>query len=116
MNKEEVIAKWNNLSLRERDAWIAETLMGLELDKYRTGNYLKGGMSIPIKRYSSYTSVAMDIITKITDKSEHEGCGPCVRIEHDGIWHVSIGIKRAMNESLPEAICLAALIAHYETN
>lgn len=110
MTKKEVIAKWNSLSPRERDAWIAETVMGLKLDKHIPGNCLKNSMSIPIYRYSSYTSVAWGVIEKMQGEWSWEMKMTNAAQEVD----VRIGKGYATSENVPEAICLAALIAHYE--
>ncbi|ODA10530.1 BC1872 family protein [Paenibacillus polymyxa] len=119
MTRDEVIAKWNSMQPRERDAWVAEDVMGLELvehmlaayPKYRLPDYPDYFRDVP--NYSTDISAAWVVLEKpeIMDR---------IQI---GLYPTSFGKWiarpymagyencRVQADSGPEAICLAALIA-----
>lgn len=118
MTKEEVIAKWNSLSPRERDAWIAETMMGLKLDKHRPGMYLAELYSAYIPNYSEKMSAAWQVLGKfpLWSMSRTEVFEGSVTYEVS-VWSTTESDPVDMIGNVFASIaCLAALIAHYETN
>lgn len=122
MNRDEVIAKWNSMQPRERDAWVAEKVMGLELSdnmlaaypKYRLPDYPDYFRDVP--NYSTDISAAWEVIEKpeIMDRIQ-VGLYPT----SFGKWIAKSYMAgyencRIQADSAPEAICLATLIAQGE--
>ncbi|MDP9676256.1 hypothetical protein J2W97_002251 [Paenibacillus jamilae] len=119
MNRNEVIAKWNSMQPRERDAWVAEKVMGLELSdnmlaaypKYRLPDYPDYFRDVP--NYSTDIAAAWEVLEKpeIMDRIQI-GLYPT----SFGKWIAKSYMAgyencRIQADSAPEAICLAALIA-----
>ena len=98
MTRDEVIKKWESLSDRERDVWVAERVMGLKAD-HQTQTYLVEGYDDlegwaegtwePVPRYTSDSQMAW----KVLETLEH------------GDYRLGLGYNPMQD------ICLAALIA-----
>ncbi|MNW47530.1 hypothetical protein D3C74_248630 [compost metagenome] len=128
MNRDEVVAKWNSMQPRERDAWVADSLPGYPvrmLNEVRNGSFkpeydcpvldLGNGRYTHIPRYSTLIEDAWSIVELM--KSEFNICTYMHGEEgfEDG-WTVKFkehGFVMGM-PTAPEAICLAALIAQGE--
>ncbi|MEJ3717073.1 hypothetical protein WGM54_03535 [Paenibacillus polymyxa] len=125
MTRNEVIAKWNSMQPRERDAWVANSLPGYPvrmLNEVTRGAFkpeydrlvldLGNGRYNNIPRYSTHIEYAWNIVELM--KSEFNICTYMLGEEgfEDG-WTVKFkehGFVMGM-PSAPEAICLAALIS-----
>lgn len=123
MNRDQIIAKWNGLSPRERDAWVAEVVFGWEwheLEEERayllpppiderlgwTAMY-ENGIPHYLPRYSEDISAAWAVLATF---EEYEiGRSEGVTVVYAGIpgWYV----RRETSDSVPEAISLAAVLA-----
>lgn len=65
--------------------------------------------------YCRSIEAAFEIVKKIADENERKGCGPILRIEHDGQWHCRLGVNNiSQATTAPMAICLAFLEMEYE--
>ncbi|MDG0056954.1 hypothetical protein MMB75_25345 [Paenibacillus sp. P2(2022)] len=129
MTRDEVIAKWNSMQPRERDAWVAEKVMGLELSdnmlaaypKYRLPDYPDYFRDVP--NYSTDISAAWEVIDKLSKTHFTE---VAMTQLDDGSWGWMTRFILAEGEpywvkgyrmaatTVQEAICLAALIAQGE--
>lgn len=109
MTREEIIAKWDGLTPRERDAWIAEVVMGATLTADRRRLYY-GNASVP--RYTEDISAAWAVFAQF----------PYIEVARIPGALVTYGVRindlddgsvRAMTQAdtAPEAIGLAAIIA-----
>jgi hypothetical protein len=124
MNRDEVIAKWNSMSPRERDAWVADSLPGYTVRMLNevTGGAFKpqydrpvldlgGGRYNYIPWYSTRLEDSWTIVELM--KSEFHICTYMQGEEdiEDG-WIVKFKECGVMGmETVQEAICLAALLA-----
>ncbi|MGV2359829.1 MAG UNVERIFIED_CONTAM: hypothetical protein MIN83_00245 [Paenibacillus polymyxa] len=120
MNRDEVIAKWNSMQPRERDAWVAEKVMGLELSdnmlaaypKYRLPDYPDYFRDVP--NYSTDIGAAWEVSQKY----------PIMKLTRTKIFEISpaeyictfwndadSGPIEVPATTAQEAVCLAALIA-----
>ena len=128
MTRDEVIAKWNEMPEWERNIWIATNVMGLEKSRGRAGWIRVGNFEHYPKNYCKDMSAAWEVIQKMKDKgfsftlgeaSEKSGSvilGEANLGEQMCNFHIvtkNIFIY-AFSETMPEAICLAALIAQGE--
>lgn len=119
MTREEVIAKWNSMQLRERDAWVAEKVMGLELSdnmlaaypKYRLPDYPDYFRDVP--NYSTDISAAWEVLEHVKCDDYSVG-GSAELAEHYVEFQQEGNYSQAHAKTVPEAICLAALIAQGE--
>ncbi|MCC3381936.1 hypothetical protein ACFQ5D_18065 [Paenibacillus farraposensis] len=132
MNRDEVIAKWNSMQPRERDAWVAEEVMGLTVvrEKRPYGKVWvraadePGAMNnLPV--YSTGMGATWKVLERVrgngysfTLGEVSEKSGSFIRGEAklgDNMCNFHIATKGiftpAFRETMPEAICLAALIA-----
>ncbi|WDM22627.1 BC1872 family protein [Paenibacillus polymyxa] len=140
MNRDEVIAKWNSMQPRERDAWIAKDVMCWSVYRY--------DKDVPERCYymlvnESFDSVVNEVGWNAGErKTEEEAWEDCPHFTTDisaaweviekaeimdriqlGLYPTSFGKWiaksymagyencRVQADSAPEAICLAALIA-----
>ncbi|MGZ0043430.1 BC1872 family protein [Paenibacillus ottowii] len=127
MNRDEVIAKWNSMQPRERDAWIATDVMewkqGADYDfvydmENGIAKYKPFSTDVRTFNPSAYISDAWEVIEKISSLKEWM----LYRIGHSDVdgelkyectmLEVYRGVSVfARSKSASEAICLAALIA-----
>lgn len=104
---------WNKLTERERDKLVAEKVMGKVVEPL-------AGMTPVIPKYSTDISAAMEVVQTLNRNTPFQH----YKIESDNIpdennrwfWSVSIGSPergylKEYGDTLPEAICLAALRA-----
>ncbi|WP_339306814.1 hypothetical protein [Paenibacillus sp. FSL R5-0519] len=130
MKREEIIAKWDGMSARERDAWIAHVLFGWTGADVDTADFAYEAGLTGIDQYPSYTTDMSD--AWIVWKSLlAEGCEPLINTTSsrssnvrsgevpEGWTHVCIH-KDDVNyhvsiKEAPEAIGLAAIIAKLST-
>lgn len=115
---------WQSLTPRERDALVAEKIMGLNKEDVEFGlNMAKSDMtyqrSLSISILPDYTtdiSAAWEVCNKIYSLSE--GGATVIKQLYDGMWYCSFNGKGSKQfdviaeaDTAPEAICLAALRA-----
>lgn len=112
MNREQIIEKWNGMTPRERDAWVAEVVFGEQtLGRIRNRHGVRG----VIPQYSTDISAAWTVFESFDDFriQRYEtisgtfkyGCRSDFIV--DAKWQsASVSLEFA-----PEAICLAAIIA-----
>lgn len=124
MKREEIIAKWAELDARERDAWIAEVVFGLNVEYENGEPYVSDfGFGRVMDAYATDISAAWTVWSAmladgyeplINTTSERSGS---VRIGGGPVgWHHVCLHKNNANThvELPaasEAVCLAAIIA-----
>ncbi|MEK5089085.1 hypothetical protein MKY98_19475 [Paenibacillus sp. FSL M8-0228] len=128
MNRDEVIAKWNSMSPRGRNVWIAVEVMGKKESNINYGWISSEGFDHYPKDYSTDMSAAWEVIQKMkgkgfsftlgeaSEKSESVILGEANLGEQMCNFHIvtkNIFIH-VFKETMPEAICLAALIAQGE--
>ncbi|GGF88052.1 BC1872 family protein [Paenibacillus abyssi] len=109
MTRDEVVAKWETLTPRERDAWVAEVAFGKTVERERRPNgsisvFTDVGIRQALPYYTTDISAAWAVVNT-SDRFDIGGFGGDVTasLGHPG-WYVSA-------PTAPEAICLAALIA-----
>ncbi|MGF7045755.1 hypothetical protein J2T13_000215 [Paenibacillus sp. DS2015] len=102
MKREEIIAKWDGMKPRDRDAWVFYDV--LELMPLDTIPNEFGGFGT-IPRYTTDISAAWAIMTQC--KADEIPA----KVEAGIEWCVVIRGAHVFSESAPEAICLAAIIA-----
>lgn len=123
MNRTEIEAKWNTLTPRERDAWVAEVVFGRTImyEKRVGGNISvnQDGRPTFLSAYTSDISAAWSVVDYISDVI------PC-HFEITTVWPNPDNIKEYMATLLSasgnyrveticpkatEAICLSAITA-----
>ena len=127
MNRTEIEAKWNTLTPRERDAWVAEVVFGVPVQyEYspRGPVYLDKRTLMDsrthIRNYTTNLNAAMVLLDTVSGELyiyrenptfnfvvsfgySTEECSECGEDEFE--------VEAQGKGTLPEAICLAALIA-----
>jgi hypothetical protein len=120
MTRDEIIAKWNGMTPRERDAWVEEVVFGAKIvsvaddDYYHVVLQSPGGIAVysPVPRYTKDISAAWAVFERF----------PYVEFARIPGASVTYGVRvndpddgsvRAMTQAdvAPEAIGLAAIIA-----
>lgn len=110
--------KWSEMSTVERDALVAEKVMGWKDDPYHPSIYwqMDEAHFRSKEEFSPLTSIsaAFEVVEKMIES------GHCVKIDFNagGSWQVEFQdfgpggeIHAAQADELPEAICLTALKA-----
>ncbi len=105
--------KWEELTPRQRDALVAEKVMGwhdiVERDMYAYG-VTPDGPSAVVRNYTTDIAAAWQVVEYMAQR--HATIEITVT---DVLTHVAIGLLRpkavAYSKEAPEAICLAALRA-----
>ena len=111
MNRDQIIAKWETLTPRERDAWVGKIVIGispefnvnLELQSWKTGPR-SWSSSIPF--YTSDIGAAWTVL----DRYETYEISRSVEEVKVYVKHERESAT-AVRDNAPEAICLAAIIA-----
>ncbi|MMZ47208.1 hypothetical protein D1872_88440 [compost metagenome] len=125
MTRDEVIAKWNSMGSRGRNVWIAVEVMGKKESIINYGWISSEGFDHYPKDYSTDMSAAWEVIQKMKGKGfsftigeASEKSGSVILNEAnlgDQMCNFHIVTKNifihVFRETMPEAICLAALIA-----
>jgi hypothetical protein len=108
MNREEIIEKWGGMESRERDAWVAEVVMGADVVGGNVEHILGGFRPVP--RYTSDISAAWAVLEHMN--ADHyvsvERLADCINSTGDYVCECG-GFSGW--GTAPEAICLAAIIA-----
>ncbi|MEK3988064.1 hypothetical protein MHB77_32570 [Paenibacillus sp. FSL K6-3166] len=124
MNRDEIIAKWAGLSARERDAWVAEVVFGLNVEHENGETYVSDfGIGRVMDEYTTDISAAWAVWSAMLVK----GYEPLINTTSERSGSVKVGAvpvgwhhvclhKNDVNThaelpTAPEALCLAALIA-----
>lgn len=134
MNREQIIAKWETLTPRERDAWVAEVVFDWEWrapDEYSTGWYERVNNPPFYDRmhtgHAEDWSPTTDISAAWAVFNVIPGEAYMYRSDIDSSFVVSFGVSghschdcgeddfeitsQASAKTAPEAICLAVIIA-----
>ncbi|MCD9024369.1 BC1872 family protein [Cohnella silvisoli] len=131
MTREEIIAKWAEMTPRERDAWVAEAVFGYSAKvnhdsrrvEWYARNPVNGGMTArPFEELPNYTTniaVAWTVVDRmssegfpfVADNNHYEG-KYSVGFYSDDVTLSDSGHKSTASE----AICLAAIITKCERN
>jgi hypothetical protein len=142
MTREEVIAKWLDMPDHQRDAWVAESVMGLKLEDIpekcpECGGYVcqkrdRGWCGVCCRYLQEPEEYSTDLLAAMTvfDKLRNSDKYCCLTIYSDYHYCWKIALTKAHDlhykepdykhepsvvvdgqDELPEAICLAALIA-----
>ncbi len=121
MSREEIIAKWDSLTPRERDAWVAEAVMGYSAIKIDGNTFIiLDDKSLPVDfNPSEDISAAWEIVEKIIQDEMWINLivgkdTDCTIFSKGKICGEVMG--EAKKETAPEVICLAALIAKEVTS
>ncbi|WP_318626905.1 BC1872 family protein [Paenibacillus polymyxa] len=128
MTRDEVIAKWNWMNPQERNIWVAVKVMGKNKSPINYGWISSEGFDHYPKNYSTDMGAAWEVIQKMKSKGfsftlneASEKSGSVILGEAksgDNMCNFHIATKEifipAFRETMPEAICLAALIAQGE--
>lgn len=112
MNKSEIVAKWNTLTDRERDAWVAEVVFGWESAwepdiAYDCAYQISD--SVPNYTKDIYAAWAVFETFDYVEVARIPGNPPYYGARINGTDGNIRSI--AQGETFPEAICLAAIIA-----
>lgn len=115
MNRSEVVAKWDALSPRERDAWVAEVVFGATVIGGNVEKIPDGFRPVP--RYTAKISAAWAVMESFVDVrvQRYETIMGAFRYGCT-ISYVVDKVYETVGESAdtaPEAICLAALVAKH---
>lgn len=126
MKREEIIAKWNGMSARERDAWIAHVLFGWTGADVDMANLAYEYGVTGVTQYPRYTTNMCDAWT-VWESLLAEGCEPLINTTSsrssnvisgevpEGWTHVCVhkaGVNYHVSiKEAPEAIGLASIIA-----
>ncbi|RCX22886.1 hypothetical protein DFP94_101475 [Fontibacillus phaseoli] len=122
MTRGEIIAKWDGMAPRERDAWVAEAVFGWRKEErpnspeseYNAWYWVNssGNVEVPVNFFKP---------TRLLDDawSVLEVFYAYIVKRNDGVNHYFAAIKtdegafvsQAYGEAAPEAMCLAAIIA-----
>ncbi|WP_103110223.1 BC1872 family protein [Brevibacillus reuszeri] len=112
MNRDQIIAKWETLTPRERDAWVAEVVFGYET---YGAFYEPNGVRILIPRYTEDIAAAWAALSHNGIYGEVSYMGDQCRAEVWARWIAETGVgenEYAVSSSETEAICLAAIFAN----
>ncbi|MFB5758913.1 BC1872 family protein [Paenibacillus medicaginis] len=112
MNREEVIQRWDSMTLRERDAWIGDVVMkitpefdkGLNLDGWKVGPQT---WSLSIPCYTKEISAAWEVFINFDTPSVKKNFD----VDDEDYYLCKIGGIVEFGKTAPEAICKAALLA-----
>ncbi|RGL39123.1 hypothetical protein DXC69_03795 [Paenibacillus polymyxa] len=111
MTRDEVITKWNSMSPRGRNVWIAVEVMGKKESPINYGWISSEGFDHYPKNYSTDMGAAWEVLKKFkTYQITYSESG----FSHSGMkYRVIVGRNQdvAYSDIETEAICLAALIA-----
>lgn len=124
MTRDEILAKWERMTPRERDAWVAEKVMGWT--KERTGENVwyepESRLWKPMDHITTLPRFSTDIAAawKVVEKITKKGFDVSILVV-DG-YNIDVGIDLYAGDTLvkrlshhaptaPEAICKAALLA-----
>lgn len=112
MTRDEIIAKWNAMTSRDRDAWVAEVVLGYEQRIYYDSGRVEwhAANSEPLTKLPSYTADTAAMWAII------DALNPMyitLTRRQDGGWYFTIHPLNLLVDqpSAPEAVGLAALIA-----
>ncbi|MCG7407753.1 hypothetical protein MH117_09985 [Paenibacillus sp. ACRRX] len=131
MTREQVIEKWDGMTPRERDAWVAEVVFGKRVycePKIAGGRYYEVGYGYVTSELDDYTSdisSAESVLAQIPDEvyiyrkptgefvvSFGYSTGECDDCNEEGFEVEAQGKA----QTLQEAICLASVIAKLSTS
>lgn len=109
MTREEIIAKWDGKTPRERDAWVAEVVFDTNVYRNIFGSPFDDITGVSLPRYTEDISAAWRTLEKLRFQ------GVLITIETYVGQYASVTDEdertRLYKRSAPEAICLAAIIA-----
>jgi hypothetical protein len=120
MTRDQIIAKWNGMSPRERDAWVAEVVFEWDARRIADAEFAYEIGVCGVETIPQYTE---DIAAAWVLTEENESWGvmdidisfnPWKAGEKSvtvGAWVSGIGFTLIKADTAPEAICLAATIA-----
>jgi len=118
MKREEIIAKWDGMSARERDAWIAHVLFGWSGADVDTADFAYEAGLTGVNQYPSYTTDMNDawkVLSRFrsarVDRFDNGYGHECSLFDQYGVYLVTVDGEY----SAPEAIGLAAIIAKLAT-
>ncbi|OMF48613.1 BC1872 family protein [Paenibacillus peoriae] len=128
MTRDEVIAKWNSMNPQERNIWVAVKVMGKKKSPINYGWISSEGFDHYPKDYSTGMGAAWEVIQKMKDKGFSFTLGEASEKSRsvilgeanlgDPMCNFHIVTKNifihVFKETMPEAICLATLIAQGE--
>lgn len=122
MTREQIIEKWDGMTPRERDTWVAEAVFGRVDEKWdgMSGHDIAGVWHLHVPNYTGDNDAAMHVLAKIPGEVyiyrkpsggfvvsfgySTEGCPEC----GEEAFEV---LAQGIAPTLSEAICLTALIA-----
>lgn len=122
MNREQIEAKWNTLTPRERDAWVAEVITKpipeydekFRLDGYRLAN---GSWTSSLPNYTTDISEAWVVMEEFDYHEVSTNLFSDLDYEYKYCARVGLSTVRSTNitygygNKAPEAICIAAINA-----
>ena len=119
LTRDEIMARWDASTSRERDAWVAKKVMGLTMSELSMNSYPKvvnpnnEAYIMAVDYYSTEISAAMEIVEKLKHTEGFKYF--CVSMMEGGKLTVGfiLGEKTSGTEpmlSLSEGICKAALL------
>jgi hypothetical protein len=101
MTRDQIIAKWNGITPRERDAWVAEVVFGHET---YGSFYAPNGVRVLIPQYTEDIAAAWSVM-------EEMRIGYFVAlIDQIYGWHVDIEGVYAIGDEAAGTICLASIL------
>lgn len=123
MTRDEIIAKWDGMAPRERDAWVEEVVFGGKVvavaddDDFHVELPSAGGIMayIILPYYTRDISASWTVLTHNGVYGEVSYMGDQCRAEVWARWNPETGVgehEYAVSDSETEAICLAAIIAN----
>jgi len=113
MNREEIIAKWDGMTARERDAWVAEVVTKVPRERRRI-NCPDGDRGCAVIHFAYYPNYSTDTsaawtVVEAAEWSALINYTPTLtraNFHRNGWAQYDVYATKA-----PEAICLAALLA-----
>lgn len=117
MTRDQIIAKWNALEPRERDAWVEEVIFG-DTSVLNVGEYwfCGGNLRFPLPFYTEDIAAAWTVVNETAKWGGMDiGCygKPGAQFYVTATHTDTVPYQRTVSvtrSSAPEAICLAAII------
>lgn len=106
MTRDQIIAKWETLTTRERNAWVAEVVFGMTIGRDEKGPYVcgYGTVAYELDAYTTDITAAWSVLEEM-----RKGFFVAL-IDNFYGWHVDIEGVYAIGDEAAETICLASIL------
>lgn len=113
MIREEIIAKWDGMNPRDRDAWVAEVVIRTTVYRDIMGDVYDNCTGLPLPEYTTEISAAWTVLNEFDDinirryvTAANEYMYVCKIEDDERKFYAEVYAKTA-----PEAMSLAGIIA-----